>query len=46
MLADARFTAWEQDLANPKPLADVVPLLDKIRYFEQIVAEAAGLPIH
>lgn len=44
--ADASFAAWEKDLANTKPLADVVPLLDKIRYFEQIVAEAAGLPIH
>lgn len=44
--ADASFTAWEKDLANTKPLVDVVPLLDKIRYFEQIVAEAAGLPTH
>lgn len=44
--ADARFTAWEKAPENKKPLEEIVPLLDKIRYFEQIVAEAAGLPIH
>lgn len=44
--SDARFSAWEKEPSNKKPLEEIVPLLDKIRYFEQIVAEAAGQPIH
>ena len=44
--AESRFSTWEKDVANKRPLEDVVPLLDKIRYYEQILAEAAGQPIH
>lgn len=44
--SDARFAAWEKEPSSRKPLEEIVPLLDKIRYFEQIVAEAAGQPIH
>ena len=44
--AETRFSAWEKDTANPKPLEEIVGLLDKIRYFDQILAEAAGQPAH
>lgn len=43
--ADAKFSAWEKAPDDATPLKAIVPLLDKIRYFEQIVAEAAGQPI-
>ena len=43
--AEAKFAAWEKAPENAAPLRDVVGILDKVRYFEQIVAEAAGQPI-
>lgn len=43
--ADAKFTQWESAPADRAPLEDVVGLLDKVRYFEQIVAEASGQPV-
>lgn len=44
--ADARFTAWEASPADRGPLEEIAGLLDRIRYLEQIVADAAGAPIH
>lgn len=43
--ADRKFSQWEQQPADKAPLEDVVGLLDKVRYFEQIVAEASGQPV-
>ena len=42
---DAKFTAWEKS-QDKQPLEEVVGLLDKVRYFDQIVAEAAGQAVH
>ena len=44
--AEARFSEWEKQPEDKKPLEAVVPLLDKARYFDQIVAEASGSPHH
>ena len=43
--ADSKFSTWEQAPDNRRPLEDVVGLLDKIRYYEQILAEASGQPV-
>ena len=42
---DGRFSAWEKNRPDKKPLEQVVGLLDKMRYFEQILAEAEGRAI-
>ena len=42
---DAKFSAWETNTAEKKPLEQIVGLLDKMRYFEQILAEAEGRAI-
>ena len=42
---DAKFSAWEKNTAERKPLEQIVGLLDKMRYFEQILAEAEGRAI-
>ncbi len=42
--AEAKFTQWEKT-GERLLLEQVVSILDKVRYFEQIVAEAAGQPI-
>lgn len=44
--AEAKFTQWEAAPQDRAPLEAVVSILDKVRYFEQMVAEAAGQPIH
>ena len=43
--ADGKFVAWEKNPADKKPLEQVVAILDKMRYFEQIVSEAEGRAI-
>jgi len=43
--ADAKFTLWEKQPTDRKPLEAIVGLLDKMRYFEQILAEAEGRAI-
>ena len=40
--ADAKFSQWEKSPADKKPLEAIVGILDKMRYFEQILAEAEG----
>lgn len=40
--AETKFAAWERAPQDRAPLEAVVPILDKVRYFEQMVAEAAG----
>ncbi len=44
--ADAKFTVWEKNSAEKKPLEQIVGILDKMRYFEQILAEAEGRTTH
>lgn len=44
--AEAKFTQWETAPQDRTPLEAVVPILDKVRYFEQMVAEAAGQHTH
>lgn len=43
--ADAKFTAWEKAPVDRRPLEAIVGILDKMRYFEQILAEAEGRAI-
>lgn len=43
--AEAKFSQWEKAPDDKAPLEQVVPLLDQVRYFEQIVAEASGQPV-
>lgn len=43
--ADAKFSEWEKSPDDKKPLEQIVGLLDKMRYFEQILAEAEGRAI-
>ena len=39
--ADVKFAQWERAPEDRSPLEQIVGLLDQVRYFEQIVAEAS-----
>lgn len=42
--ADRAFARWEENPSDVGPLKEVVALLDEMRYFEQVAAEAEGSP--